>query len=314
MLTRPLIRLAAGLLTGLLVQAFTSVAYAAPSGSCSDLGLCYVEDIRPAVPSQLETTPASAPNEAQAPSCTDSTGAGIPCYVEGLGWYEQSSHCYLKVMDPQPPPGSPLWAGHTPAEGGALYSANCGVQAGGSLGTSATSVVWRRGPPIALIDPAVVAERAIASMQLQPPLIRTAPPQGSRSGLVGLPVWMWTERAENVSGPITRSASEGAVSVEATGVVSVITWDMGDGTTVTCGLGTPHAPSVTGPSPDCGHVYTRASTNHEPGTDRWPIRATTTWTVTWIGGGQSGTETVELSSTAELLVGELQVLNQDGSA
>ena len=49
-----------------------------------------------------------------------------------------------------------------------------------------------------------------------------------------------------------------------------------------------------------------------PGGGRWPITATSMWTITWSGGGPSGTETLELSSSAGLVVGELSVLNQDG--
>ena len=309
MLTHSWARAAAGVLATVLLQGPAAVATAAPQEICLPSGFCYIEDIRPAVPSSPSTVPARA--AAPAPSeCTSSNGAAVPCYQDNLGWYESSSGCYLKLMDPQPPPGSPLWEGHTPGDGGALYIANCGAADGGSLGSTATGIAWRRGPPAAVIDPEVLAQRAIAAMQLQPPLLRTAPPQASASGLVGLPMWMWTDRAENVSGPITRSATEGPVAVEATGVVSRIAWDMGDGTTVTCGLGTPHSPGADGPSPDCGHTYDRASANHVPGGGPWPITATTTWTVTWSGGGRTGTETVQLSSTGELFVGELHVLNQ----
>lgn len=313
MLTRGRARIVAGVLAAVLLQGPTAVAAAAPDEICLSSGFCYLEDIRPALPSTSNSTPASSNSGAPA-SCSDASGRIVPCYSENLGWYEQSSNCYLGLMDPQPPPGSPLWNGHTPGEGGALYTANCGVQDGGSIGSTATSVVWRRGPPTGSVDPAVLARRAIAAMQLQPPLIRTAPPQGSGSALVGLPVWMWTERAETVSGPITRSATEGPVSVEATGVVTAITWDMGDGTTVTCGLGTPYRTGADGPSPDCGHTYVRSSIRHVPDGGPWPITATTTWTVTWSGGGRSGSEIVQLSSSGELLVGELHVLNQDGSS
>ncbi len=305
MLSRPWARVVAGALAAVLVQGPAAVVGAASNEICLPSGFCYVEDIRPSAPSESTTVPARA--AASAPeACTDPSGGTVPCYREGLGWYEASSDCYLKPMDPQPPPGSPLWGAHTAAEGGALYVSSCLVDASGT----SIGVVWLRGPPAGLIDPAVLAQRAIASMQLQPPVIRTAPPQGSGSGLVGLPVWMWTDRAENVSGPITRSASDGPVAVEATGVVTAIAWDMGDGTTVTCGLGTPYPAGADGSSPDCGHTYTRASDNHVPGGGPWPISTTTTWTVTWSGGGRSGTEVVQLSSSGALRVGELHVLNQ----
>ncbi|WP_245160108.1 hypothetical protein [Blastococcus sp. CT_GayMR20] len=104
------------------------------------------------------------------------------------------------------------------------------------------------------------------------------------------------------------------MSVTAVGQVSQVSWDMGDGTTVVCGAGAPYTAGVEGPSPDCGHVYAQASSRHVPGGGPWPITATSTWTITWSGGGQSGTETLELSSSAELFVGELHVLNQNGSS
>jgi hypothetical protein len=308
-LTRAWVRVAAGVLMAILLQGPAAVAAAAPNEICLPSGFCYIEDIRPAVPSLLTTGPARDA-AAERTDCTSPTGAVVPCYRENFGWYESSSNCYLKLMDPQPPPGSPLWDGHTPEEGGALYTANCGTGDGGSPGSTATGIVWRQGPLAGFVDPEVLAQRAIAAMQLQPPLLRTAPPQGSGSGLVGLPVWMWTDRAENVSGPITRSAAEGPVAVEATGVVSSIAWDMGDGTTVTCGLGTPYPAGADRPSPDCGHTYDRASATHVPGGGPWPISATTTWMVTWSGGGRSGTEVVQLSSSGELFVGELHVLHQ----
>jgi hypothetical protein len=65
-----------------------------------------------------------------------------------------------------------------------------------------------------------------------------------------------------------------------------VTWDFGDGTTVTCtGAGTPF-PAGGDPeasSPTCGHTYTRSS-----GTGTFTIRATLHWNVTWKGGGQTG--------------------------
>jgi hypothetical protein len=103
------------------------------------------------------------------------------------------------------------------------------------------------------------------------------------------------------------------VTVTAVGEVGQIVWQMGDGNTVTCGPGTPYPAGSDAASPDCGYSYSTASANHVPGGGAWPITATSTWTITWSGGGQSGTEVLELSSTAELTVGELHVLNQDGA-
>ena len=224
--------------------------------------------------------------------------------------------CTYVMAEPQPPDSHPVWEGGTSSDG-AVYLAVCPRPDGYGSGYR-TSLVFvasgtdpPSGPPI---DPLVLAEQAISSMELGAPRIRTAPPPGSSSGLVGLPVWMWTERAADTVGPVRETASAGDVTIAAVAQLSRIVWDMGDGATVICGPGTPHTSGAQGESPDCGHVYAEASSRHVTGGGPWPITATSTWTINWSGGGLSGTETLELSSSAELFVGELHVLNQDGSS
>jgi hypothetical protein len=172
--------------------------------------------------------------------------------------------------------------------------------------------VWIQNGTVT-IDPVVLANRAIAAMNLDPITIGIVPESApNRVGLVGLPVWMWVNnQTENTWGPITRSASEGPVSVTATASVSSVIWDMGDGTTVTCtGPGTPYADHYgKQESPTCGHRYDKMSTGHPDGA--YQVTATSHWVVEWAGGGQSGT--IELDLTTEPLpirVGEAQVLTQ----
>lgn len=150
-------------------------------------------------------------------------------------------------------------------------------------------------------------------MDLDPITIGIVPESGpDRVGLVGLPVWMWVEnQAEDTWGPITRSASEGTVSVSATASVSEVVWNMGDGIKVTCaGLGTPYADHFgKQASPTCGHRYERVSTGELD--DAYQVTATSHWVVQWTGGGQAGT--MELNLTTPRLpirVGEAQVLTQ----
>ncbi|WP_370107672.1 hypothetical protein [Nocardioides sp.] len=163
------------------------------------------------------------------------------------------------------------------------------------------------------IDPVVLANRAIASMDLDPIQIGIVPESGAnRAGLVGLPVWMWVDSpTEDTFGPITRSASQGTVSVSATASVSSIVWNMGDGTKVTCtGKGTPYADHYgKQPSPTCGHRYAKMSSDQPDGA--YQVTATSHWVVEWTGGGQSGT--IEFDLTTEPLpirIGEAQVLTQ----
>ena len=163
------------------------------------------------------------------------------------------------------------------------------------------------------IDPVVLANRAIASMDLDPIKIGIVPESGpNRAGLVGLPVWMWVDSpTDDTFGPITASASEGSVSVSATASVSSIVWDMGDGTKVTCtGKGTPYADHYgKQDSPTCGHRYAKMSTDQPDGA--YQVTATSHWVVEWTGGGQSGT--IEFDLTTDPLpirIGEAQVLTQ----
>jgi len=127
-------------------------------------------------------------------------------------------------------------------------------------------------------------------------------------GLVGLPVWMWTEQTANTWGPLTRTATAGGISITAAATVQRVDWDMGDGTTVTCTTpGTPyedhHGDQM---SPDCGYKYTQTSVGL-PG-NAYNITATSHWNVEWSGGGASGQITVELTAETQIRVGELQVL------
>jgi hypothetical protein len=176
------------------------------------------------------------------------------------------------------------------------------------------------GPPWAwvgdgeiLIDPVVLAYRAIAAMDLDPVAIGIVPESGpNRVGLVGLPVWMWVDSPTgHTFGPITTSASEGPVSVSATASVSTIAWDMGDGTTVTCtGEGTPYAERYgKQDSPTCGHRYEKMSTEQPNGA--YQVTATSHWVVEWTGGGQAGTIEFDLTTDpVPIRIGEAQVLTQ----
>jgi len=163
------------------------------------------------------------------------------------------------------------------------------------------------------IDPVVLAQRAIASMDLDPIEIGIVPESGAnRAGLVGLPVWMWVDSpTDDTFGPITASASEGPVSVSATASVSSIVWNMGDGTKVTCtGKGTPYADHYgKQDSPTCGHRYAKMSTDQPEGA--YQVTAASHWVVEWTGGGQSGTIEFDLATEPlPIRIGEAQVLTQ----
>lgn len=278
-------------------------AIAAPPVDCAkqdaQTGICLVEATSPGQDAGADPVASAA-----RPGGSQATGGGA----------SPQDPCTYTKAQPQPAPTSALWAGQSTADG-AMYAKVCPRVDGSGLSTLLVYIPNGSAPPAGPpVDPRVLAEQAIASLVMRAPEIRMAPPPGSTGGLVGLPVWLWTERGEAFLGPTRQSVSAGGVTVAAVGQVSHVTWDTGDGTTIVCGAGTPYVPGVQGESPDCGHVYAQASSRHVPGGGPWPITATSTWTVTWSGGGLSGTETLELSSSAELFVGELHVLNQDGSS
>jgi hypothetical protein len=126
-----------------------------------------------------------------------------------------------------------------------------------------------------------------------------------RVGIIGLPSWMWVEDpGQHTMGPITRTASAGGYSVTATAKVTKFVWNMGDGASVTCtGPGTPYSDSYgKQSSPTCGHTYIR------PGS--YAVSATSYWEVAWAGIGQTGVIPIDFTSTANITMGEVQVLNQ----
>ncbi|WP_146197432.1 ATP/GTP-binding protein [Promicromonospora sp. AC04] len=143
-------------------------------------------------------------------------------------------------------------------------------------------------------------------MDLNPIDIGIVPEEGpDRVGIVGMPQWMWVnEPAENTFGPITRKATAGSVTVTATAKVDKVVWDMGDGTSVTCvGTGTPYEDRYdTMDSPDCGHRYSKQG--------KYEVTATSYWTVEWEGMGQSGTIPLDFTRTANIVMGEAQVITQ----
>ena len=233
-------------------------------------------------------------------------GEVVDCYDELLGWFNPSDGCYYRVREPRPDGGP---------EGMTPYTRSCGA---GGLG--AGEPVWLEDPPPgfgAPPDPAELAYRALAQLDLRPPEIGIAPDPAVGPGLVGLPIWLWVPADPNPDdnastwGPLTASESERGVTVNLKAVVGKIVWDMGDGRTETCtDKGTPYTRSG-GPSPTCGYDEGyRASSRTRPG-GKYTVTATTTWTVTWDAGGQQGTiDGVTRQSTTAIQIDELQVVTR----
>lgn len=198
----------------------------------------------------------------------------------------------------------------------------------GGLGRSGM-VLGRAKSPDLLIPPAipplpdvvqpnltaVATQRAVELLRLQPPSIRVS---AASIGFVGMPLWLWIDRGQQFTGPVTATAVAGAAQVTATGRLVEVDWAMGPaGAEVRCvGPGTPWT-GQRGASPDCGYVYAQRSLPERTnGTGRWSITATSVWQVEWAGttGGVpvAGGQEVRVAAQTTLTVGEVQVLVAGG--
>lgn len=297
MLRRIVLAVATAAVLGSIVTAVPAVAQEG-GGDCSaagSRGKCWVGASGPGMPGKsgpggtagsVGNTQTGGGGGGSAPKCT---------YTPVDDWYAAES-------------GSEFWQGHKPSEGKMMIR-----RCEGDVGDRPAVVFVPNGanpaagppPP----SPAELAERAIRRMGLLGPDIGLAPSEDSKYGAtIGFPVWMWTERSEARSGPVTRSASAAGITVTATASLARIDWQMGDGSTVTCnGPGTPFTEDQAGePSPTCGHVYRALSDS-----GKYRVEATSTWQIRWSGGGQSDSQTLTLGpSTTDLPVREVRTLNK----
>ncbi|MFF7550802.1 ATP/GTP-binding protein [Streptomyces canus] len=211
--------------------------------------------------------------------------------------------CGYTKMEPKPPAEHPAWKGKDPAKYD-MYFMSCSD--GGLNNPDGFIIVPEGQPPVPQVDPQVLAQRAVDSMTLLGPDI--ASPRAAGKYTVGVPMWMWVNQSATTYGPNTASASAGGITVAATAKVSKIVWSMGDGSSVTCnGPGTPYTSSEgMAQSPTCGHVYSKTSAGAQGA--KFPVTATSTWTINWQGGGQAGQLTEVRQTNVQVAVGEVQVV------
>lgn len=241
-------------------------------------------------------------------ACVTTAGTEVPCVTDLGTW---TGTCYARIADPQPDLDHPAWEGN---EDGYIIECTA-TTPDGSI--TATAYYWAPAPPGAIADPRQLAAEAVAAMNLTMGEIGTAPPSidadPDAMALVGLPIWLWIANpAENTTGPITRSASEGSVSVTATATLERIEYTLSPrvgSVSVTCAgdniAGTAYVEAYGEQDPPCGFTAAQNVRMGEPAV----ITGTAYWVVEWSGGGQTGRIDVPpQTSTTQINIGELQVL------
>jgi hypothetical protein len=179
-------------------------------------------------------------------------------------------------------------------------------------GGTYVNTVWQgpgQGPTAPQVNPAQLAQQALASAAFQQLGVVMSPPSGREA--VNFPIFL---SLSSGYAPVTASASAGGVTSTVSIVPGSVTWAMGDGGSVTCqGPGVPLDPSrpfAAQLPPPCGYRYQRSSAN-EPG-QAFQVTATVhynaTWTVTGAAGGGS-LGPVDRSISVPVTVGEIQVVN-----
>ncbi|WP_433167502.1 hypothetical protein [Kribbella sp. CA-247076] len=162
----------------------------------------------------------------------------------------------------------------------------------------------------------MAAQRVVETMEFVAPRLGLSPyvQSSTREGIVNVPVWMWvTDPGAHTTGPLTKRATLGGVTISATGTVDRIEWSMGAGDVVSCkGGGTPFTTANAEgkslkeipASPTCGHTYRKTSRCEKPG--QFQVTATAYWTVHWTGGGMEGDIPLNFSRSTTLRVTDLR--------
>jgi hypothetical protein len=212
----------------------------------------------------------------------------VDCYNQGFGWYGGDGCYYGKDA-----------FGFLPAQ---VWIKRCLDAATGNITDQGTVLLL--DPPATL---AAMLRRAVSQLRIPAPAIAASPSLNAPQ-VVQVPVWWWVQpRSWQTQ---TATASLPGITITARATPETTTWDAGDGTSTVCtGAGTPwmvtYAP--TAPSPTCGHTYTTTSRTNPGG--KFTLRATITWTITWSGGGMTGTEpAIATRAVANIDVTELRAV------
>jgi hypothetical protein len=230
-------------------------------------------------------------------------GKTIPCSRGGSSWFAAQG-CYAS-QGAAPPKDNPAWAGHTD---GSVWTCYGNGPDGVGQGYDFWVAPGAAAPAPVLVDPGVLAERALNQLQLARPSIRMAP-QPPLQTYVGLETWLWMDPAQWRALDLTVTAGPTAVTVTAEPVRAV--WDLTEGST-TCGSAGRAWVEGMGDEEqtDCSYTFTQISAGET--SDAFPVTSTLMYQVDWTCAGgcleDAGTlgEVSGLPGAAGIRVGERQ--------
>lgn len=284
-------------LSALLITVFTlAVSLAAP------------------VVASAECPPSTAPVDNGAgriciPVTDPGSDPGMPSDPVDAGDPGTDMRCGYILATPQPPGTDPIWGEHSPDDG-KIYLKICP----GYIGSSPL-VFIPNGEEPEPIDPAVLAQSALDTLDLATAQVRLAPRPPQRT-FVGIDTWMWIPTSQ--WSDLTKSVSAGPLTVTVVARPVRVDWDMGIGRTVCSGPGREwlDGAMTAGARSPCTYRYTRVSDFEQNGA--FPIAAQITYAATWscsggctVSEGSLG-EVQGLAGQSAIEVGERQSVVVNG--
>lgn len=153
-------------------------------------------------------------------------------------------------------------------------------------------------PEPSYIDITTIVQTAVANLQLPEPEIHFGPEPSDNEWdmlAVGLPIWFWT--GDNA--PVDASTTQQGITIQLRATPRATTFDLGDGTILTCASSTPRPKSAEpmAKSPTCGHTWLKA--------DTYTVTATTSWDIEWSVFDARGALVMDRSTARTVKVGQL---------
>ena len=231
----------------------------------------------------------------------DGTGDGNqenPC-TSDLGVWFSDYGCYANQATL--PPDAIEWRDNDPSEGSIWLCNN-------PLDGDPLYFFVPSGQSPMLVDPAVLAQRALDRMQLATPTVHMAP-QPPLLTYVGLETWLWMDPGQWDTLSLTVTA--GPTSVTVTAEPARATWDLTAGSTTCTSPGRAWVRGMSSSEQtDCSYTFDQVSDSQPE--DAFPVTATLTYQVDWVCNGAcltpDGTlgEVDGVPANAAIRVGERQ--------